>query len=497
MCKSDNPPNCVVTISSSCEDRNNILELGTNAIESLGSNINNVVYASFSASGIKGFQRGSTYLQNHDVDSFSIISCDGCGSYEFLNDRNLSQDFAILKEKNVPITIIQGAQTYKGVYERLINNDYNAYYLTVDSSRRNHMTTNYDMSDNLLLYALGEVDDIPENTCNYQLFYKNFDGTVDMENIRCSDAGIEEGYDKNKYKDVLRVKSLGLSNLDRYNDNDVIGNGYVKADFNFITNSMNQIRSTISKTTIATKTPTLPIAGADGLLSTINGCISKYVDMTAILYSKINQETEATMSYSQSIIDLDLYQKEQAKNITSGVVTDNSLLTGLTATAATNVINSNTNTNINISTNNNPSTTTSNQTNNQQTNTSNSDGTITSNNQTSNEEKTNPNDQTTTEQPSNFTISGNDMIWKYDDGSTLTLTVENNKITNMKFNYEFSSNEEANNNVNNLLKGIIDKENFDKVEINDNKVQITIKKEFFESKSVDEIKNLYFKGGIK
>lgn len=164
MCKSDNPPNCVVTISSSCEDRNNILELGTNAIESLGSNVNNVVYASFSASEIKGFQRGSTYLQNHDVDSFSIISCDGCGSYEFLNDRKLSQDFAILKEKNVPIKIIQGAQTYKVVYERLINNDYNACYLTVDSSRRNHMTTNYDMSDNLLLYALGEVDDIPENS---------------------------------------------------------------------------------------------------------------------------------------------------------------------------------------------------------------------------------------------------------------------------------------------------------------------------------------------
>lgn len=336
---------------------------------------------------------------------------------------------------------------------------------------------------------------IYQKTRNYQLFYKNFDCTVDMENIRCSDAGIEEGYDKNKYKDVLRVKSLGLSNLDRYNDNDVIGNGYVKADFNFITNSTNQIRSTISKTTIATKTPTLPIAGADGLLSTINGCISKYVDMTAILYSKINQETEATMSYSQSIIDLDLYQKEQAKNITSVVVTDNSLLTGLTATAATNVINRDTSTNTN--TNINTSITTSNQTNNQQTNTSNSNGTTASNNQTSNEEKTNPNNQTTTEQPSNLTISGNDMIWKYDDGSTLTLTVENNKITNMKFNYEFSSNEEANNNVNNLLKGIIDKENFDKAEINDNKVQITIKKEFFESKSVDEIKNLYFKGGIK
>ena len=54
MCKGENPPNCVVSISGSCSDNYDILTIGTNAINNLGGNVSNAIYASFSASGIKG-----------------------------------------------------------------------------------------------------------------------------------------------------------------------------------------------------------------------------------------------------------------------------------------------------------------------------------------------------------------------------------------------------------------------------------------------------------
>ena len=73
MCESATPPSCVVAISSSCSDNYDILGMGTNAINSLGGQVNNVVYASFSASGIKGLQQGEAYLQNNPNVSYTSL----------------------------------------------------------------------------------------------------------------------------------------------------------------------------------------------------------------------------------------------------------------------------------------------------------------------------------------------------------------------------------------------------------------------------------------
>ena len=77
---SDNPPSCVTVIAPTSHDNNNILDIGTNAINNLGGQVDNVVYASFSAGGLTGLKKGEEYLKQNPNVSMSIISCDGCGA---------------------------------------------------------------------------------------------------------------------------------------------------------------------------------------------------------------------------------------------------------------------------------------------------------------------------------------------------------------------------------------------------------------------------------
>ena len=85
------------------------------------------------------------------------------------------------------------------------------------------------------------------------------------------------------------------------------------------------------------------------------------------------------------------------------------------------------------------------------------------------------------------------MTWNYKDGHKLTLTLENGKITSMKFSYTYNSVDELNKNINNFLSGKIDKQYFDKMIITDRTVEVTIKQSYFNNLSMSQIQELYFK----
>ena len=497
---SDNPPSCVTVIAPTSPDYNNILNIGTDAINNLGGQVNNIVYASFSASGLTGLKKSEEYLKQNPNVSMSIISCDGCATYTALKD-----EYPTIKETETPFIILSGGLKYKSYYQKMYDSGYNAYFLKVTNSQKyEHSQLNKDMIDYLLRYAVGEQDEIPENENGYILYKGNFENGVDIENIRCASAGNLAGYDKNKYKSILKLNALSFTGLDNYKDNDKIGNGYVKADFNYLSTTLNQIRSTISKANIATKTPSLPISGANGLLSAITTCIDKYSTMTVSLYSKLAQETQATQSYGQSIINLDIQQKGQLENINDGVVVNTNDNAGS--------LSENTNTNTNTSTNTNTRTETTTTTNivtetntNTKTNTNTSTNTNTN---TNNSNSSNPNTNINTgasvgagvsagvssgTNTTNPIINGNHMTWKYADGHNLTLTLENGTVTGMKFTYNYSSYDELNKNINNILVGQIDKQYFDKMTIIDKTVEVTIKPNYFKELPLTKIKEMFFK----
>ena len=494
---SDNPPSCVTVIAPSSHDNNNILDIGTNAINNLGGQVDNVVYASFSAGGLTGLKKGEEYLKQNPNVSMSIISCDGCGTYGAMSDQ-----YPTIKETETPFVMITGNSKYKGSYQRMYDAGYNAYFLKVYNSKNcEHTQLNRDMIDYILRYAVGEDDEISENDINYVLYKGEFNEGVDFENLRCAGAGIIAGYDKNKYKSVLKLNALSFTGLDKYGDNDKIGNGYVKADFNYLSTSLNQIRSTISKANIATKTPTLPISGAGGLLSAITSCIENYSTMTVNLYSKLAQETEATQSYGQSIINLDLQQKGQLEGINEGTINlgDNSGSNGQNTNTNNTNTNTSTNTNTNTNTNNTNTSTNNNNTNTNNTNTNtNTNNNSNTNNNNNNYNNTGYNQNTKTESttqstPSSNFFKNNTLKWNYPDGHNLTLTIENGIVTGMKFTYNYSSYDELNKNINNILSGQIDRQYFDKMTIIDKTVEVTIKPDYFKELSLTKIKEMFFK----
>ncbi len=518
MCQSTNPPACVVAIAPSCSDNQDILNIGTNAINALGGNVGNAVYASFSASGIKGLERGETYLQNNPNVSLSIISCDGCGTYGGMSDK-----YPTIKESETPFVILTGGRDYEYSYNKMLDAGYNAYYLEVNNSKKTgHTQLNKDMIDNLLLYALGEQDEIPENDLQYLLYKGDLNSPIDFETIRCSGATSLAGYDKNKYKSVLKLNALTFTGLENYKDSDVIGDGYVKANFDFLATSLNEIRTTISKANIATKTPTLPISGAAGLLSAITACIDKYTTMTVNLYSKLAQETEATQSYGQSIINLDLQQKNNLTDINNGITINDTNTTTPNGTTLNTTTPNGTTTNTGNTTTNTGTTNTTGTNTNTGTNTGNTTstgsgtstggststgGTTSSgggtstgggNNNTTTTPfiPTNGGNTQTTPTVQNPIVNGNNMTWQYADGHNLVLTVDNGTITGMKFTYSYNTVEELNKNINNILVGEIDKQYFDTMTIVDKSVEITIKPDYFKELSLDKIKEIFFKGGV-
>ena len=508
MCKGENPPNCVVAIAPGCTDNGNVLNVGTDAINNLGGSVGNVVYASFSASGIKGLEKGEEYLKANPDVSMSIISCDGCGTYSGL------KDYPTIKETETPFVIIAGSKRYLDSHNKLTEAGYNNYYLKVNNGNKvGHTQLNKDMINYILLYALGELDEIPENDIQYELYKETFGQLVDFENMQC-EGGTIAGYDKNKFKSVLKLKNLGFTGLENYKATDQIGNGYVKADFEFISASLNQIRKTISKANIATKTPSLPIQGAGGLASAISNCIDKYSAMTVNLYTKLAQETEATASYAQSIINTDLEQKNNAGNLNDAITLGTTGATGALlnntgsttttpstqtpqytgSTGATTTPSTSTSTTTGNTGTTTPSTSTGSTGNSNSSTTPSPGSTGTSNSSGSTTPTQTPNTTPTTTNP---VINGNDMTWNYENGHNLTLTVENGVVKAMKFTYNYNSVDELNKNINNILAGQIDKQYIDTMTIVDKIVEVTIKPDFFNALSLDKIKDLFFTGGAK
>ena len=104
----DNPPNCVTVMSYESYDHNNILNIGTDAINNLGGQVDNVVYASFSLSGITGIKKTENYLKENPNVSMSIISCDGCEMYNGLKD-----EYPTVKETETPFIMLSHGLKYK------------------------------------------------------------------------------------------------------------------------------------------------------------------------------------------------------------------------------------------------------------------------------------------------------------------------------------------------------------------------------------------------
>ena len=73
------------------------------------------------------------------------------------------------------------------------------------------------------------------------------------------------------------------------------------------------------------------------------------------------------------------------------------------------------------------------------------------------------------------------------------LSIKNGTVTGMKFTYNYSSYDELNKNINNILAGQIDRQYFDKMTIIDKSVEVTIKQDYFKELSLDKIKELFFK----
>ena len=67
----------------------------------------------------------------------------------------------------------------------------------------------------------------------------------------------------------------------------------------------------------------------------------------------------------------------------------------------------------------------------------------------------------------------------------------------MKFTYTYNTVSELNSNINNILVGEIDKQYFDKMTIIDKSVEVIIKPDFYKELSLDKIKELFFKEGVK
>ena len=395
MCKGSNPPNCVFAIANESTDSHNILETGTQLITESGGNVGNIVVAAHSDGSMTGIRHGNTYLKNHPNASLSIIIADGNPDTMVKDSGNLQN----LIDKNVPITIIAGKQAGKpfidGYYDSACEKGFNMYYITTNNSGE-HRQINKDMINYLLLYLIGLSENPTNNNCNYKL------------------------YQGGQQVDFSSARNLSLSHMDSYGKNELIGDQYTTTDFQLLEEAMAEINSSIS-TEDPVAAPDIPIKGAESLTASINLCVDEYNTTTETIHENVREETESTISYAQTIIDMDLYLKRKLQDTLNETITNNT--------------------------------------------------------------------------QTYRNITNNKLNYSYNDGHKLNLIVENGQVKEMKFKYTYNNQEELNMNIDNILVGEIDKKYFDGVIVNENTVEITIKREFFENLSLDDIKRLFFIGG--
>ncbi len=349
---SGNPPDYIITIASSCGDKQNCMNTGYQAAQALNANVTNNVTVCFSASGYIGLEHTEEFLRSHPDVSSTVISCEPY-PYGSSNVYNCDADHISAMVQNGTKVIFVAPKNFhinmQDEISHLNQNGLDAYWLQTNYSGTHgdtHVATSRDiLSSGILDYILGYSDDF-----NHEPGGKNYSPGYDLigydektgQYVRISyEELIQSGVGVVRIPDISKLKAVdnfeiktkespvpskyaGLKNLTTDAKIESKSGRKISSDYEFVSTSMNKLKSQIKNSSFLTGLTNLGFRSSSGIPGCIAGYINTYFDIVGSLMNSLSMEADAIISYGQAYVDMEDDMKKGVDKIGTIEETDNS-----------------------------------------------------------------------------------------------------------------------------------------------------------------------------
>ena len=318
----NNPPDYIVAISYTAyhDNANNLLTDTYNALSRNGIKVTDVVQMSFSASGYSCYDSLNRLLTEHpDVNATMVVNNTTNDSSKVEHPEN----YRAIIDAGVPIIYVdpKGNQHRMRMLKEGEENGYNMYWLQSNSG--DHMAYNDDIIINRFAdFILGYADEFGNSKymggkVTYNLVKLDPETgkyvSADYADLVTSYLGKARIPDLNKILEVdaFDIKSSKVQNDDMgtlayLKDLQLTSStGTVSSDLYYVQTSMNEIRSMVKGSSYLTNLSQQGFRSSDGIPGCIGLYVNAYFEVVNALLTTLALESESVLSYAQAMVDMD------------------------------------------------------------------------------------------------------------------------------------------------------------------------------------------------
>ncbi len=331
LMNSSNPPDYCAFISTSSQDKGKVFNKVDSLFNNTNYNLKGLVTSSFSASGGLGIAATTDYISKRPqyAGVTSIVINEGNW---VMNQK--SSAYSVLKNNNIPVIIISGVNKAenKNNVIKLTKMGINATRITSEDKTHVHVPVD-TFKNGIPEYILGLTDSVgnagyssKSSRPNYKVYKYNkktqsyelvdintikLNTIIKPENIEIFDSkslyigdgfkitneGSDAAYNFSDLKSLSDVSiniPSNLANAER-----------IKNDVQFVTSSMNSIRSQVKSTSFLNNASFPKFRSYGGIPGCIAAYIDKFYDYVGDLMDILVEETDAITSLGQVMVDMD------------------------------------------------------------------------------------------------------------------------------------------------------------------------------------------------
>ena len=297
--------------------------------ENTGIDVSSAQFQGFSGSGGTVVVETGRYLIKHPelVDNTAIIDVDG---YLFNDVMGKDSDASIfVRDNKVPIYMVTPphesySNRVKALNANFTDAGFNSHLVVLEEKDfciGNDQAAAVVLNDNFCRYIGGVSDELGSLAGYTVIDYKNGELVeVNIDDVRGGGSSyigiddIKDVLDENEFTfqevpNEIKLKYSGLLSLGAFDISYSGDSSKVSSSIEYIEGFSNSIIGSLKEDTLFSSLSLSVSGGCGPLIEPINKCLNLYYDTVSELINKLTLETESIISIGQSIADMDMYLK--------------------------------------------------------------------------------------------------------------------------------------------------------------------------------------------
>ncbi|MBR4179029.1 MAG: hypothetical protein IKR57_06765 [Bacilli bacterium] len=459
-----------------------------------------VMSESFSSVNFQGGPSKTSWNYSIGDDTYNALIENGVKVYGVSNPHNLQfgsggrDDYLSIARKGVDMTFIYTDEyDHLGTLEASVANGMTFYLMGISDDLGNYAPHNQSGA-NYQPYVYVDGHFVAQGT---MADYHGVDNSIFITDEMLNIEEYQKIYDYGKNKGSMTLTKIDapekyahLKNLEHLSIN--IGSNIdpaISSSLNYIENSVNAIRDQIKTSGFMQGYSKPTFSSSTGIPGCLSGYIDAYYNIMYDLMDRVEEQTEAIISYGQSYVEMDTDLATKAEELVAGTAT------GSIEESPSRFLNDNPSPAPSVQEiPEEPVVSPENPTNNPTGTTPGSGG-----GPTNPTNPSNPGTPTTPETPTGGETTtephpeGANLIeMERSDGSKVVAVMDGDKVKELKYVYEYDTTDEAKNNLKAISNKYKEVNHIEEVKLNENKVEVIFKEEAYKDMDLEAIIEKYF-----